>query len=178
MRLRDKGWSQARIAAQLGLTKSTVAYHFRTLGSPPDARFARRYDWAAVQAAYDEGLGMRECAARFGFSAATWFQAITRGDIRPRPRARPLEELLVAERPQTSRSHLKQRLIDAGIKENRCEACGITDWLGEPLNMALHHINGIGKDNRLENLRILCPNCHAQTPNYGGRNGHRRRRAA
>jgi predicted HNH restriction endonuclease len=42
--------------------------------------------------------------------------------------------------------------------------------------MALHHVNGQGNDNRLVNLRFLCPNCHSQTPNYGGRNGHRRSR--
>jgi 5-methylcytosine-specific restriction endonuclease McrA len=44
------------------------------------------------------------------------------------------------------------------------------------MSMALHHVNGDGQDNRLENLRFLCPNCHAQTPNYGGRGGHRKKR--
>jgi hypothetical protein len=65
---------------------------------------------------------------------------------------------------------LKQRLLAEGLKENRCECCGIQSWLGEPLSMALHHINGDGLDNRLENLALLCPNCHAQTPNFSGRN--------
>jgi hypothetical protein len=86
----------------------------------------------------------------------------------------PLDELLVRGR-RTSRGHLKGRLVAAGIKENRCEKCGITEWDGKPLSMALHHVNGDGKDNRLENLLFLCPNCHAQTPNYGGKGGHRRK---
>ena len=79
------------------------------------------------------------------------------------------------DRPQTKRSHLKQRLVASGLKANRCERCQITDWLGAPLNMAPHHIND-GKDNRIENIALLCPNCRAQTPNYGGKNGHRRKR--
>lgn len=107
---------------------------------------------------------------------ATWHEAVRRGDIRPRPRKVPIELLLVSDRPQTSRSHLKDRLIDEGLKEDRCEICGITEWLGKPLSMALHHLNGDGKDNRLDNLQLLCPNCHAQTDTYGGRNGHRRPR--
>jgi 5-methylcytosine-specific restriction endonuclease McrA len=89
----------------------------------------------------------------------------------------PIEQLLVAGRPQTNRSHLKQRIIKAGFKENRCERCGITEWLAEPLTMQLHHINGNGKDNRLENIEFLCANCHSQTASYGGRNGHRRKEA-
>ena len=176
-RLRAAGLTQAAIARELGLTKSTVAYHFRMLGSTPDARFSRRYDWEAIQAAYDEGLSYSECAARFGFNSATWYQAVARGDVKPRPRAMPLEELLVPNRPQTNRSHLKLRLLAAGLKENRCERCGLTEWDGRPLNMQLHHVNGQGQDNRLENILFLCPNCHAQTETWGGRNGHRRKRA-
>lgn len=80
----------------------------------------------------------------------------------------PLEELLV--RAPRSRINIKQRLIAAGVKENRCEDCGIATWRGEPLSLALHHRNGDGRDNRLENLSLLCPNCHSQTPNFGVRN--------
>jgi 5-methylcytosine-specific restriction endonuclease McrA len=90
----------------------------------------------------------------------------------------PIEMLLVSDRPQTNRSHLKQRLVDAGLKENRCETCGISEWLGKPIVMHLHHLNGNGKDNRLENISFLCGNCHSQTDSYGGRNGHRRRNAS
>jgi hypothetical protein len=68
-----------------------------------------------------------------------------------------------------SRHNVKLRLIAEGPKENRCEACGLTEWRGGPLSMALHHVNGDGRDNRIENLRLLCPNCHSQTENFAGR---------
>ena len=174
--LYKEGLSQRQIAAKLGVGKSTVAFHVRRLGQPPDQRFSRRYDWAEVQRVYDTGLAVRACAARFGFNLASWHQAVARGNVVPRPRETPIDLLLVADRPQTSRSHLKERLLKVRLKENRCEECGITDWRGKPLSMALHHRNGDGNDNRIENLEFLCPNCHSQTPNYGGRNGHRRRR--
>ena len=85
----------------------------------------------------------------------------------------PVDELLSAPR---ARHHIKRRLLNAGIKENRCEECGLAEWRGRPLSMALHHINGDGSDNRLENLQMLCPNCHSQTENFAGRN--RRPRAS
>lgn len=65
---------------------------------------------------------------------------------------------------------LKLRLIAEGIKQHKCEKCGIIEWMGQPTPIELDHINGNNRDNRLENLRLLCPNCHAQTPTYRGRN--------
>jgi hypothetical protein len=134
-----------------------------------DPRFAVRYDWAAVQDYYDAGHSKRECEKRFGFSAWAWSYAVKRGAIVARPQAMPLEELLVAN-TKRGRWNLRQRLIAAGLKENRCEQCGISEWQGKLLSMALHHRNGDGLDNRLENLTLLCPNCHSQTPNFGTRN--------
>jgi DNA-binding CsgD family transcriptional regulator len=172
------GLTGAEIGKQLGISKSTVAFHCRRLGKRADPRFARRYDWSAVQSAIDrEGLSMRACIDRFGFSRATWFEAVKRRAIVPRPHEIPLEDLLVVGRDATSRAHLKSRLIKAGLKENRCEECGITEWRGKPLSMELHHVNGDGRDNRLENLRLLCGNCHAQTDNWGGRGRKRKRQA-
>jgi hypothetical protein len=174
--LLDEGLAQNKVAQQLGVTKSTVAFHARRLDLAPDPRFGRRYDWKAIRAAYDSGLSFRDCRARFGFSSDAWFDAVQRGDIVPRPRMMPIEDLLVVGR-RTSRHHLKLRLLGDGLKTNCCEECGIDEWRGRPLSMALHHVNGDGTDNRFDNLRFLCPNCHAQTPNYGGRNGHRRNRS-
>ena len=65
---------------------------------------------------------------------------------------------------------LKLRLISEGIKEHKCEECGINEWRGQPTPIELDHINGDHHDNRLENLRLLCPNCHAQTETYRGKN--------
>lgn len=65
---------------------------------------------------------------------------------------------------------LKWRLIREGIKRRRCESCGRNEWSGRPIPLELDHINGRREDNRLDNLRVLCPNCHAQTDTYRGRN--------
>jgi hypothetical protein len=171
--LRLQDLSYVAIARRLGLAKSTVAYHARRLGEAADNRFARRYDWAEIQRAVDSGLSLRQCMERFGFCRDAWGKAVKRGELVPREWVTPIEDLLIAGR-RRQRGHVKRRLLAEGLKQNRCEECGLTEWRGQPLNMALHHVNGDGTDNRLENLLLLCPNCHAQTPNYGGRNGHHR----
>lgn len=174
--MRGQGLSYSEISRRLGVSKATVAYHARRIGVVADDKCARRYDWVEVQRAIDDGMTLVELIARFGFARASYTQAVKRGDIVPRDWMIPLEDLLVIGR-NTSRSHLKQRLIREGLKENRCEQCGITEWQGNPINMQLHHKDGDGTNNQLENLEFLCPNCHSQTDTYGGRNGHRRKRA-
>jgi DNA-binding transcriptional ArsR family regulator len=162
------GLRVGQIARHLGVTPTTVSYHARKLGVPPSRKYAPRGDWEEIQRFYDAGRSVRECQDRFGFSRRSWNKAVIRGDVVPRPQAMPLEELLVAG-PERSRTHVKLRLLSAGVKENRCEECGISEWLDEPLSMTLHHVNGDGDDNRLANLRLLCPNCHSQTPNFARR---------
>jgi hypothetical protein len=166
----------AEIAATLGVSRPTVCYHKRRLGYAMSARFASRYDWGAVQAYYDAGHSKRGCQKRFGFSNWAWAYAVKRGAIVPRPHVMPLAELL-QRGCRRNRHHVKLRLVAAGLKTNRCEECGLTDWHGEPLSLALHHINGDGLDNRLENLALLCPNCHSQTANFGVKNVARLARA-
>jgi 5-methylcytosine-specific restriction endonuclease McrA len=159
--------TQAAVARKLGLTPATVSYHARRLGIDADHRCRRRYDWVEIQRYYDAGHTVTECQARFGFTRKAWYDAVQRGDVRGRPQAMPLEELLSGRR---SRAHLKLRLFKLGLKARRCEECGLTTWRGGPLSLELHHVNGDGHDNRLENLQILCPNCHSQTDTWGGRN--------
>ena len=81
---------------------------------------------------------------------------------------RSLEEYLSGVPIQSHK--LKLRLISEGIKQHKCEKCGITEWNGQPTPIELDHIDGNRHNNTIENLRILCPNCHAQTSTYRGRN--------
>jgi hypothetical protein len=163
------GLSRAAVARALGISKPTVTYHARALGLPSDSRYDCRYDWDKVQRYYDDGHSITECQARFGFARKTFVDAVKRGAIVSRPHGAPLETYLIADRPH-NRGNLKRRLIREGLKASRCETCGISEWQGKPLSLALHHINGDGHDNRLENLQLLCPNCHSQTDNFSGRN--------
>ena len=158
-----EGLSRAEVARRLALSRPTVTYHARRLGLPSEAKAARRYDWEAVRRFYEAGHSVRECMAEFGFSTDAWSAAVRRGAVVPRARLLPIETLLVPGRAATSRTHLKARLLASGLKLAKCERCGLTEWLGQRLPLELHHVNGVRDDNRLANLQILCPNCHAQT---------------
>jgi hypothetical protein len=86
-----------------------------------------------------------------------------------RAEARSLDEVLV-ENSTYSRQHVKRRLFKEGLKEPVCEMCGQDEmWHGRPMGMILDHINGVRDDHRLENLRIVCPNCAATLDTHCGR---------
>lgn len=81
-----------------------------------------------------------------------------------------LEELLVENSRVINTHDLKKRLIKFGLLDEQCAQCNLTEWNDLPAPLELDHINGYRSDNRIENLRLLCPNCHAQTDTYCGKN--------
>lgn len=82
-----------------------------------------------------------------------------------------MKEILIENSPYSNIRSLKNRLIKENYLEYKCEKCGNKgEWLGKKLTLQLDHINGKNNDHRIENLRFLCPNCHAQTSTYGGKN--------
>lgn len=80
------------------------------------------------------------------------------------------KEKLFSSKSKHARCVVRNTIIKENLLEYKCAICGITEWNGKTLSLELDHINGINYDNRLENLRFLCPNCHSQTTTYGSRN--------
>lgn len=82
----------------------------------------------------------------------------------------PLNEILEGNHPQYQTFKLKNRLFQEGLKQNRCEECGVSEWNGKFIACELDHVNGNRTDHRLENLKVLCPNCHSQTSTFRAKN--------
>jgi transposase-like protein len=134
----------------------------------PYADARKRYDWSEIQAYYDEGNSVQRCREQFGFSMNSWHKAWLAGRIVTRQtRLLTIDELA---QKRSNRGVIKRRLISSGHLPYRCALCGISEWQGRPLSLQIDHVNGKALDYRLENLRLLCPNCHSQTETFGGRN--------
>jgi hypothetical protein len=163
-------------------------------------RSVPRYTEAEARAAIVASLSFAEALRRLGMCASgnnwrtlktyateIWRIPIDHFDphaasraalVRGRYSPRPLAEILVENSP-FSRGHLKKRLYDEGLKERRCELCGQGEvWRGRRLSLILDHINGVNDDHRLDNLRIVCPNCAATLETHCGRNVMRTRACA
>ncbi len=111
---------------------------------------------------------LEKYALIWGISTAHFDPKAARvGNLRRTPK--PLAEMLV-ERSPSARKDVKRRLLAEGLKEPVCEICGQDEiWRGKPMSMILDHINGIRDDHRLENLRMVCPNCAATLDTHCGR---------
>ncbi len=162
----DEGHGRDECMARFGFT--TIAWYKAIRRGVLHAELQRQrmIDWRAVQRYYDEGHNYRACKERFVFAAASWSKAVKRGELVPRPRRPPLELIL---RNSRSRCTIKRRLLMAGKLANRCDICGLSEWLGKPISVQIDHINGVRDDHRIENLRMLCPNCHSQTETFAGK---------
>jgi len=174
-----------RHIARLGIDASHLA---RRLGSGRPTGRRRRFTDDELVAVVAESTSYAEVIRRLGYAVSggahrfvvrhivrlgldiSHFtgQRWARGRRFPGRNERTLEEVMT-ERSTYPTGRLRRRLLAAGVMTPRCSRCGIDQWHGAPVSLELDHINGNHTDNRLENLRILCLNCHAQTETYGRR---------
>lgn len=83
---------------------------------------------------------------------------------------RSLQDILIKNSTYSNSYKLKLRLIKEGLFQEKCYTCNLTIWNSSKIPLELEHINGVNNDNRIENLTLLCPNCHALTSTYRGKN--------
>ena len=145
---------------------------------------ARSTSYAQVLVLLDlpeSGRPQRELSARLRelsidtthFRGSGWARGETRAshpavELATRKRMRPDDDVFVANAAPLNGRNIVMRMLARGV-QYLCASCGISEWQGKRLVLHIDHINGINNDNRFENLRLLCPNCHSQTDTYGRR---------
>ena len=91
-----------------------------------------------------------------------------KGQTRNRPKMTLAEYLESSEDIQTNK--VRKKILEEGLKPHRCECCGLEKWMGQLIPLELHHKDGNRHHNEIENYELLCPNCHAFTDSYRGKN--------
>ena len=130
-----------------------------------------------LQAAVSESQTMAQAASKLQLAFSTFKRYATKYDLYEANQGgkgtlkqkKSLEDVFSGKEPMVT-WWLRKRLIREGYKSNECESCGISEWNGQSITMELDHVDGNNGNNSLDNLRLLCPNCHSQTPTFRGRN--------
>ncbi len=125
---------------------------------------------------YNSGLTLHQSASELSMSVVSLWRRAKKLNLkwstikRPSAVKKDLLDILDGKYPSYQTYKLKIRLIAEGIKENICEICEIKEWNGKEISMQLDHIDGDSHNHKLNNLRMICPNCHSQTETYCGKN--------
>jgi hypothetical protein len=150
-------WGRDRFLAAVSKS-STIAEAILALGLNPQGNYRTFHKYSKLYGADTSHFTGR---------------AHLKGKRRKLPR-RPLSQILVKCSFYAPRN-LKSRLIEEGLLKYKCSDCDISEWNGNRLSLQLDHVNGDRFDNRLENLRLLCPNCHSQTETFCAKNRAKRK---
>lgn len=192
LKLRDEGYSYSQISKILGLTKSTVVYFAkRHLNKEKQNRILlkekeqKEFEDIVCQNVKDATsisnlcilvnkrptnnniFKIQQIIDKYNLDISH-FSSINTTVIKNKKKS--FEEIFCLSLKPISTHNLKRYLFKYNIKQEICECCKNSEWMGQKIPLQLHHINGNRLDNRIENLQLLCPNCHAQTDNYAGKN--------
>jgi len=179
------GYSASTIAEELGVPRTTLFYWIKKFNLKITGKKTKTWEVSLVTKIVAESVSISECLRKLKLAQAsgnykTFKRVVLENSIdlshfNPFNNSRSYEKVginsLLAENSPYNRSHIKDRLLREGLKQNKCEICGFEGlWQGKEIRMILDHINGVRDDNRIENLRMVCPMCNSQLETHCGKN--------
>lgn len=171
IQLIEQGKTCSEIANILQKNKSSIYFHYSKYCKPSSKRkLLKDFDWQAIQKYYNVSKSIRDTAKYFKMSTSTIDKAIANNLLTKVVNDFDKSKYLVENSPH-GRSIVKRFIIKNNLIEYKCEQCKCDPiWNNKKLVLVLDHINGINNDNRIENLRFLCPNCNSQMDTFCGKN--------